>query len=884
MRTRGVVSGWMLVLLALASGCEKEVVRVPAGANGFIGADSVAAGDGTGAGTDSGGSDATGDAGPIDGPCTEGAYRCKEGGRERCDAAGSWQPEPCPAATPNCLLGACVPCSEGDARCGESGREVCDAAGAFQPAPCPSSKPTCVQGSCQLCLPGGRFCVAEGPSAAAICDATGQDAESVTPYGEGVACKAGWCQICTAGATRCTDGVRERCADHGGAWQADVCPEQAPECAGEGVCRVCTPGTLRCGLADASHVERCSDAGDAWLPFALCSAGQLCDAGSCKTCKPGTTRCVGSRVLVCGADGAGYDVVQDCAAQQLACVDGACSCTIGSTSCTPPLPGLSYGAAVASCDGTGKAATVLQSCSAGQICESAGCKTCVPGKTQCSDDTLWVCKPDASGLAPTQLCKDAGQLCVGGACVTPCGGGAGALGCTYDAIDPPRAAVSSADPAPAATATPLQIWLTPRVGSVSMSAAKVGGLDVTPPSGSVNAGAALSVSLASWNKPASQSPTQSGQPAAVSLALDNAAAALLVHGSSDQSAAAATALPGPGAAGTYHVLGWPSGEAGAQAWIAILGRGSKGKVAVTVQGAVQASSKDAPGIAVPELAAGGSFDVELGAGAAVLLMAAPGADLTGSTVEADTPVVVLVGHRGARVPLQGACLKAADAGPATAGACLGEGGLCFADADCGAPCCGDPLLASLDPVARWGTVHVVARSQARGDAPDVVRVLAAQSGTLLLAGPNLGKPRVLKAGEPVDLLLPADAVLVADGPVAVAQLLAGGGASGLFAGATGDPAMTLLPPTSRWSETHAFAVPSGVGSAYLAIAAAAGTTATLDGQPVAALAAIGSTGFGAVRVPVAAGAHRLVCNGPCQAVMHGYGKASGWMTSVGAAP
>lgn len=867
------------VLLAAAAGCEKEVVRVKAGASGFIGADSVVAADASddaGAAPDSG----PADAGGGDGPCTEGALRCKDGARQRCDAAGTWQALPCPSATPSCLLGACVPCTQGQARCGEGGREVCDGGGSFQPAPCPAGKPQCFDGDCQLCLPGQRFCAPGAAPAAAVCDTSGADVESVQPCDAGVVCAEGWCQICAAGAVRCGVAGRERCASHGGAWQPDPCPKAAPLCAGDGVCHVCTPGELRCAPDAATHIERCAPSGAGWLAEVTCSGGQLCVAGACKTCAPGTTRCVGSKQLVCAADGAGYDVLADCAAAQLGCVDGACACTIGSTSCTPALPGLAAGGAVASCDASGTKATLLQSCAPPLSCSGASCVTCAPGAKRCVDDDAQVCKADGAGFAPFQLCKDGGQLCAGGGCVAACGAELGGVGCSFAGFDPPRAPTSGADSAPAASASALALHLLPRVGSLTVASATVGGLGVSPPSGNATPSSPLAFSLASWNKPASQSPTESGQPAAFALTASTAAALLLSHGSADQSAAAATLLPARGAAGLHRVIAWPSAGPGANAWVAVINRGGATTLQLTLTAAVLASPADAPGLTVPALAAGASWSATLPEGAVLLLMAAPGADLTGSTIDASGEVVVLAGHRGARVPLVGRCTLPAGAGPGSAGACVGDGALCFADADCGAPCCADPMLTTLPPVAAWGEVHVVARSAARGDAPDAVRVVAAQDGTLLLAGPDLGKPRVLRAGEPVDLLLTADAVLVADAPVAVLQLLAGGGASGLFAGATGDPAMTTLPPTARWEATHALVVPSGMGTAHLAIAAPLGTAMTLDGAPLTGLGAIGSSGFGALRVDVAPGAHRLACDRPCQAVVHGYGKAAGWMATT----
>ena len=59
---------------------------------------------------------------------------------------------------------------------------------------------------------------------------------------------------------------------------------------------------------------------------------------------------------------------------------------------------------------------------------------------------------------------------------------------------------------------------------------------------------------------------------------------------------------------------------------------------------------------------------------------------------------------------------------------------------------------------------------------------------------------------------------------------------------------------------------------------------TLDGQAVAAGSAIGSSGFVAVRMPLAPGSHALRCPGRCAAMVHGYGAANGFATAVGFDP
>jgi hypothetical protein len=428
------------------------------------------------------------------------------------------------------------------------------------------------------------------------------------------------------------------------------------------------------------------------------------------------------------------------------------------------------------------------------------------------------------------------------------------------------------------------LHLLARLGSTAATVATWAAAPATQPSGSASApsadgaGSVLSVALASLGAATGAGATISGQTPAFSVSMDQAASALLETATSDGSSGEVALLAGHGEAGVYRVVAWPSGDGEALAYFVVQARGESVLLALTPSTPLVDQSG-------ATLAVGVGVAVTVPANSARIFYAKAGGDPTGTLVVADAAVDVLVGHRAARVPAIDRCIKPAGAGGGLAGTCATAGSLCFADADCPVPCCGDALLHALPAVARWGTVHAVARSVARGSEPDVVRIVAHIAGTIVVTSPPVGLPVVLDAGAVLDLTIKGDIVVVASANVAVLQLLAGRAATGLGAAAIGDPASAMVTPTHRGIvRTVLYAPASGWMSRHVAIAAPVGTLVAIDGKTVAAAATIGDSGFAAFRTNVAAGPHLLSCSAPCTGFLHGYGKSSGFATAVGWAP
>ncbi len=892
-RTSPPALRWLPCLLGLLVGaCSAETVKVKTAVAGFA----DAGGDLGGAGQ----SDADVGGGTGAATCAEGGVRCAAEGRQRC-SAGVWLADPCTATLPLCHDGACRACAPDASRCQGEQRERCDAEGAWQPAPCPPIQPVCQAGACQLCVPGEIFCSSDGAVAAvAVCAASGKDTESLEPCPAGVACKGGHCQLCTPGSGRCEGGKLERCITAGDGWQPEPCPAETPFCVA-GACQACLPDTVRCqpdAPSGAAAVEVCSAEG-VWTPKQACSAFEVCAGAACKACAPGSTRCVGGMVATCAADGSGYGITDNCAAAHQACVAGACTCTAGLGVCGAPLTGTSTAKAILACAG-GATSNVMKMCAIDQLCAGGSCLPCAPMSSACLGDVAAPCGATGFDGAAGVDCGAAGQRCQQGSCKAACEPDAGHLvGCGASAFDPPRLAAASDEPAPASTATPAILHLLGRAAAgapapTSLSSVVVGGLSVDKPGGTSQLGSEIALSLQTWNKLPAQSPTASGQVPPIALQWGGGGRLLVSTGSVDGSDGALLDLMPVAAGGDEFLLvGWPSEGMGAEAYVAILNRGEACLLQVEAAGAIQPSPEGAPGLAVPAIAAGGTWTSTLPAGAALVLMAGVEADLTGTSITCSGPIAVLSGHRGARVPQVGTCQKAKGAGPGSAGACLGTGATCVQDLDCPAPCCRDALGSAQLPVAAWGSIYVVARSAARGKAPDLLRIVAASDATLVVTVPPLGPPKLLDRGEAFDLPIGQDVMVVATGKIAVTQLLVGRGGTGLGDAAVGDPAMATLRPVTAWPETWPVVAPGGSFSTHhLAIAAPLGAKVSVDGGAAMTLlpiplvaepkgtpelvAQMEASGFGAARVAVSAGPHVVRCSAPCQVVAHGYGPAAGY--------
>lgn len=197
----------------------------------------------------------------------------------------------------------------------------------------------------------------------------------------------------------------------------------------------------------------------------------------------------------------------------------------------------------------------------------------------------------------------------------------------------------------------------------------------------------------------------------------------------------------------------------------------------------------------------------------------------------------------------------------------------------------DHMETQLLPLSTWGTEVVVARFQPRGTEPDVVRIVAANNGTILQTSPSLENldGRELAAGEVVEHLVSEPFRLTASAPVSAALFMVGsnyGCRSGLFGNQDcaipscgtsylGDPAMTLLLGTHQHLEEMRFLVPEGWQRNHVSVVAPRSASVRLDGVELSNAQRIGTSEWAIWRTSVSPGTRTLVSSRPAAAYVHG---------------
>ncbi|MFZ4580366.1 MAG: IgGFc-binding protein [Myxococcota bacterium] len=133
---------------------------------------------------------------------------------------------------------------------------------------------------------------------------------------------------CTPKATECVGDLLQTCNADGKSFSTQACPAATPACIG-GKCLTCKPNAKFCakmapGAPQSTAVLQCNADGSQATLAQSCDPGEMCFNGACMACVPGAKDCQGDKATVCTADGAGYAVVQDCAANGWGCLGGFC--------------------------------------------------------------------------------------------------------------------------------------------------------------------------------------------------------------------------------------------------------------------------------------------------------------------------------------------------------------------------------------------------------------------------------------------------------------------------------------------------------------------------------------------------------------------------------
>lgn len=268
-----------------------------------------------------------------------------------------------------------------------------------------------------------------------------------------------------------------------------------------------------------------------------------------------------------------------------------------------------------------------------------------------------------------------------------------------------------------------------------------------------------------------------------------------------------------------------------------------------------------------------------------------GADLTGTLVRSNRPVVVFGGSEAANAPNDDSCISRTVAGVTSwvcaadrETPCLNEAGepdiaLCSNFISC----CADHIEHQIPPTNTWGKRFKLGRSMPRGDEADVWRILAQDDNTVVdFVGlpdswplPNILPPRLqrqvtLQAGEWFELQSPVDFEMVSTKPILVGQFLAAeqspyppsltGTVPDHENADTGDPAFIVAIPVEQFRSDYIFLAPDAYTFDYVTIVAPLGAQVLLDDVliPEAAWTTFGTGTHRAARLEIQDGVHTVL--------------------------
>lgn len=288
-------------------------------------------------------------------------------------------------------------------------------------------------------------------------------------------------------------------------------------------------------------------------------------------------------------------------------------------------------------------------------------------------------------------------------------------------------------------------------------------------------------------------------------------------------------------------------------------------------------------------AAGGTIDVELGPFDVLNLesddatlseciqMQTPPycADMTGTIVDADQPIVVFSGTEETGIGLPPDAPLPPSWNESSSG------------------CCNQHLEEQLSPVEAFGKKFLVTRSPIRSnpeftswEEPDILRFVGAAAPAQVTT--NLPAPFdsfTLQPGEVKDTWTQSDIVVTASEPIVVAQFLVGEGY--VEPQPKGDPSFTIFPPVEQARTEYVFLSPSAWEENWVVIGVEAGTDVQLDGAAPAGCSVhtagtIDGKTYEARRCPLSAGVHRMTGKAPFQIMAYGYSDADAYSFPGGA--
>ncbi|MFZ4738201.1 MAG: IgGFc-binding protein [Bradymonadia bacterium] len=303
------------------------------------------------------------------------------------------------------------------------------------------------------------------------------------------------------------------------------------------------------------------------------------------------------------------------------------------------------------------------------------------------------------------------------------------------------------------------------------------------------------------------------------------------------------------------------------------------RVRVTVTAPTRPGTGD-----IPALQPGETYEVDLNQYDALNLQTnAPGADLTGSLVEADSNVVVFGGSEAANAPNTNHCV---DIDPETGrGVCeYKRDEPCGDNYDCNEArlntCCADHLEEQLFPVETLGRRYIATKSFDRGNEDDYWRILAVEDDTKVETVPPQAMIPTLNAGEWFEFGSREHFEILGDKPILVGQFLASEQAPGPNLrdfeepgdAGTGDPSFILAVPVEQYRNDFVFLCPDKYAYDYVSIIAPTNADVSFDNDvvPVAWEPVGDGAEWQIARFPVGDGVHFIEADVPVAVIVYGY--------------
>ena len=262
---------------------------------------------------------------------------------------------------------------------------------------------------------------------------------------------------------------------------------------------------------------------------------------------------------------------------------------------------------------------------------------------------------------------------------------------------------------------------------------------------------------------------------------------------------------------------------------------------------------------------------------------APGADLTGSLIEANQDVVVFGGSEAANVPNTNHCIEIDEYDGL--GVCEYDRDIqCRDNYDCNDnrlnTCCADHIEQQLFPIATWGRHYIASKSYERGEERDYWRIMAAEDDTKVETVPPQGPLPVLNAGEWYEFGSRENFEILSDKPILVGQFLASEHAPNpntrdrLEPGdaGIGDPAFILAVPVEQYRSDFVFLAPDKYELDYVSVIAPADAEVLFDDLPVPVeWIPIGDgTQWQVARWQIGDGVHFIQSDKPVSVIVYGY--------------